>query len=203
MLLNILLIDLALPESTRSKHLSRACCAVTTKANLNRKHQPLSPGRESKFVMTLKQNRQEPLDEVKVEVGVSLGVVVEVDVEFEVDVEDGVEVVGGVEVNVEVEVAVEVLLTLTWSVWRVALLQPQLQPELQPQLQPWIWMPQRKLVRSLRTTGQFMLRLSFMLRLRYCLRLRNWLLNPKEPNHLMNCRVWRVLCLYGCSSSRS
>jgi hypothetical protein len=64
-----------------------------------------------------------------------------------------------------------VLLTLTWSVWRVAQLQPQFQPELQPQLQPWIWMPQRKLVRSLRTTGQFMLRLSFMLRLRYCLRL--------------------------------
>ena len=78
---------------------------------------------------------------------------------------------GRVDVNVEVEVEVEVLLTLTWSVWRVAQLQPQFQPELQPQLQPWIWMPQRKLVRSLRTTGQFMLRLSFMLRLRYCLRL--------------------------------
>ena len=45
---------------------------------------------KSKFAMTLKQNRRDPLDEVKVEVGVSLGVVVEVDVEFEVDVEDGV-----------------------------------------------------------------------------------------------------------------
>ena len=40
--------------------------------------------------MTLKQNRREPLDEVKVEDGVSPRVVVEVDVEFEVDVDDGV-----------------------------------------------------------------------------------------------------------------